>query len=49
MNPNWLILILLIFNVYSKMIKLDALFLSIIEYAMAIKKIVNKIQKYTIL
>lgn len=43
---NWLVSTLLVFGTYPRMIELDVLPLSIIQHAIAIKKVVDKIQKY---
>lgn len=47
-GPNELVFILLILNAYCRMIKLDTLFLSITQRAMAIKKAIDKFQKYNV-
>lgn len=44
---NGPVLTLSVFYAYSKITKLDALSLSIIQYAITIKKTINEILKYT--
>lgn len=44
---NKLVFMLLIFNTYFRITKLDVLFLSIIQCIIAIKKAINEIHKYT--
>lgn len=43
---NWLVSTLLVFDAYPTMIELDVLPPSIIQYVIAIKKVVDEIQKY---
>lgn len=47
-GPNGLVLILLVFGVYPKMIEQDAPFPSITKHAVAMQKAMNKIQRCTI-
>ena len=44
-DPNGLVSILLVFGVYPRIVKLDALLLSVIQQANAIKKAIVEIQK----
>lgn len=48
-GPNRLVFILLAFNLYFKIIELNVLSLSIIQYIIAMKKTIDKFQKCTIL
>ena len=44
---NGLVFTLLVFGAYPRMTELNAIFLSITHYAIAIKKAMDKVQKYT--
>ena len=46
MSPNRIVSILQVFDVYPKMNELDALSISIIQCAIAIKKAMNEVRKY---
>lgn len=48
-GPNRLVFILLALNLYFKIIELNVLSLSIIQYIIAMKKTIDKFQKCTIL
>lgn len=47
-GPNELVYTLLVFSVYFRMTKLDTASLLISQHAIAMKKIIDKVQKYTI-
>ena len=49
MDLNRLVYTLLVFGIYLKINELNALFASIIQRSIAIKKAINEIQKYTVL
>ena len=48
-GPNGLVLTLLVFCAYPRMIKRDISSLSIIQYAMTMKKAMNEILKHNVL